>query len=236
MIDDISEVPLNESLVISRYIDNPLLINGLKFDLRLYVLVTCFDPLKIYIYNEGLVRFASEQYDVNTIKSSVFAHLTNYSINKRSEHFIQNKTLNERDFGNKWSLSALQIHLQKLGIDMKMVWERIYDSVIKSIISIENQVLQAMKKIQNVNNNSNRPNSFDIFGFDIILDSDLKPWILEVNLSPSLAYDSPLDFHIKSNLLTDAFNIIGIKKFSRRREVMGKQLKIKPQSIVPNQQ
>lgn len=60
MIDDISEVPLNESLVISRYIDNPLLINGLKFDLRLYVLVTCFDPLKIYIYNEGLVRFASE--------------------------------------------------------------------------------------------------------------------------------------------------------------------------------
>lgn len=68
MIDDISEVPLNESLVISRYIDNPLLINGLKFDMRLYVLVTSFDPLKIYIYNEGLVRFASEPYSTSNIK------------------------------------------------------------------------------------------------------------------------------------------------------------------------
>lgn len=62
MIDDVSEVPLNEQMVISRYIENPLLINGLKFDIRLYVLVTSFEPLKIYIYNEGLVRFASEPY------------------------------------------------------------------------------------------------------------------------------------------------------------------------------
>lgn len=107
MVDDLSEVPLNESLVISKYIDNPLLINGLKFDIRLYVLVTSFEPLKIYIYNEGLVRFASEAYDINTIKSNIFAHLTNYSINKKNEYFIQNKNITERDFGNKWSLSAL---------------------------------------------------------------------------------------------------------------------------------
>lgn len=88
MINELSEVPLNESLVISRYIPNPLLINGLKFDLRLYVLVTSFDPLKIYIYNEGLVRFASEPYDLQNSKQNVYAHLTNYSINKKSEYFV----------------------------------------------------------------------------------------------------------------------------------------------------
>ncbi len=106
MIDDISEVPLNEQLVISKYISNPLLLHGLKFDIRLYVLVTCFDPLKIYIYNEGLVRFASEPYNLSNIKNNAYAHLTNYSINKKSENYIKNKTLTERDFGNKWSLSA----------------------------------------------------------------------------------------------------------------------------------
>lgn len=88
MVDDISEVPQNEPLVISRYIENPLLINGLKFDLRLYVLVTNFDPLKVYVYNEGLVRFASEPYNLESIKSNVYAHLTNYSINKKSENFV----------------------------------------------------------------------------------------------------------------------------------------------------
>lgn len=88
MVDDVSEVPLNESMVISRYIDNPLLINGLKFDLRLYVLVTSFEPLKIYIYNEGLVRFASEPYNLANIKNNAYAHLTNYSINKKSENFV----------------------------------------------------------------------------------------------------------------------------------------------------
>jgi tubulin polyglutamylase TTLL5 len=118
---------------------------------------------------------------------------------------------------------------------MKMMWERIYDAIIKSVISVEHHVFSALKKIQNVNNNSGKSNSFDIFGFDIILDSDLKPWILEVNLSPSLAFDSPLDFHIKTNLLVDTFNIVGVKKFIRKREVMGKSMKMKPSGMMPAQ-
>lgn len=74
--------------MISKYIENPLLINGLKFDLRIYVLMTSIEPLRIYIYNEGLVRFASEPYNLETVKSNVYAHLTNYSINKKSENFV----------------------------------------------------------------------------------------------------------------------------------------------------
>jgi tubulin polyglutamylase TTLL5 len=49
-------VPLEEPMVVAKYIDNPLLINGHKSDLRLYVLVTSYDPLIIYLYEEGLVR------------------------------------------------------------------------------------------------------------------------------------------------------------------------------------
>jgi len=60
IIDDISEVPIKEQCIISWYISNPLLVNGVKFDLRIYVLVTSFDPLRIYVYKEGLTRLATE--------------------------------------------------------------------------------------------------------------------------------------------------------------------------------
>lgn len=59
-IDDISEVPIDENCIISRYVAKPFLINGLKFDLRVYVAVTSMDPWRIYVFHEGLCRFASE--------------------------------------------------------------------------------------------------------------------------------------------------------------------------------
>lgn len=55
----------DDKYVVTRYVDNPLLVDGLKFDLRLYVLVSNFNPLTIYLYSQGLVRFATEPYDPN---------------------------------------------------------------------------------------------------------------------------------------------------------------------------
>jgi len=60
---------------------DPLLIGGFKWDMRVYVLLTSVCPLKVYIYNEGLVRFATDQYDMNNLGNK-FSHLTNTSINK----------------------------------------------------------------------------------------------------------------------------------------------------------
>ena len=71
-------------------------------------------------------------------------------------------------------------------------------------------------------NGMHRANCFEVFGFDILLDSDLKPWLVEVNLSPSLSPDSPLDMTIKTNLLTDTYNLCGIRKFDRRKESLNK--------------
>jgi D-alanine-D-alanine ligase-like ATP-grasp enzyme len=61
-----------------------------------------------------------------------------------------------------------------------------------------------------------RSNCFELFGYDILIDSDLKPWLLEINLSPSLACESPLDTTIKSNLIADTLNMIGVRRFDRR--------------------
>ena len=84
-------------MVASRYISNPLLINGLKFDLRIYIAVTSIDPLRIYIYKEGMARFATEPYDLKNPRNR-FVHLTNYSLNKNAPNF---KDMNEDGKGFK---------------------------------------------------------------------------------------------------------------------------------------
>lgn len=178
--------------MISRYITNPLLINGHKFDLRIYVVVTCYEPLRVYVYKEGLARFASESYSTKFNKNNRYMHLTNYSINKKNDKFVQNEDVEQDDVGFKWSLTAFCNHLEQVGIDMDLMWSRIYDVILKTLSCGDNYVMQAMKK-----NWMYRQNCFEIFGFDILLDSDLKPWIIEVNLSPSLSPDSPLDMAIK---------------------------------------
>jgi tubulin polyglutamylase TTLL5 len=100
---------------------------------------------------------------------------------------------------------------------MDLMWSKIYDVVLKTLACGDHYVLSAMKK-----NNMNRLNCFEVFGFDILIDSELKPWVLEVNMSPSLATDSPLDFKIKTNLLTDTLNLCGLKRFDRKKESQNK--------------
>lgn len=80
-----------------RYIDNPLLIGGKKFDLRLYVLVTSFRPLKAYQFKHGFCRFCTVKYDSNMAElDNMYVHLTNVSIQKHG--VSSNQTLTIRNF------------------------------------------------------------------------------------------------------------------------------------------
>ena len=100
---------------------------------------------------------------------------------------------------------------------MNLLWSRMYDIIIKAVLCVDPHITAALKKMPNVKNNC-----FDLYGFDILIDENMKPWLLEVNLSPSLATDSPLDYTIKSNLLTDTLNLVGIRKFDWRRDNLTK--------------
>ncbi len=100
---------------------------------------------------------------------------------------------------------------------MDLMWSRIYDVIIKTLLCGEQHVQQGLRQYM-----THRTNCFEVFGFDILLDSDLKPWLVEVNLSPSMATESPIDIAIKTNLLNDTFNMIGVKKFDRKKESLNK--------------
>ena len=79
MTDDIQEINVDESCVVSRYVHNPLLINSHKFDLRVYVLVTSIEPLRIYVFKEGLARFATETYNTTDKNNKAFQQRSNES-------------------------------------------------------------------------------------------------------------------------------------------------------------
>jgi tubulin polyglutamylase TTLL5 len=114
--------PCHEDVVVSKYVARPLLVDGYKFDLRLYVAITSFEPLRAYIFDEGLARFSTERYqppDSVSSMSNQYIHLTNYSINKKSLSFVQNNDATADDHGNKWSLSAQKRCLARNGVDVR---------------------------------------------------------------------------------------------------------------------
>lgn len=206
LINHPDQLPFEDHTIVSKYINKPYLIDGFKFDIRLYVCVTCYDPLIIYLYEEGLVRFATVPYhSSHKHLDDQCMHLTNYSINKKSEQYVANDDADVEDFGNKWSLGALLRYLKCEGKDVAALMLRLEDVIIKAIVSVELPVSTACKMFQ-----PHRGNCFELYGFDIILDETLRPWVLEVNLSPSLACDAPLDLKIKTHMISHLFNLIGV--------------------------
>ena len=207
LLTDINTIP--KKTLITHYIYNPHLINGKKYDLRLYLLVTGYCPIKIYLYDNGLARFCSEEYDLNPEKmTDRYIHLTNYSINKTSANFIKNDSTNE-EIGDKWTIGTLKKYFIENNLDFKPVWNKIKDIIIKIILSVSDCAITTFKQFKLRSNNL-----FELYGVDILLDENLNPWLMEVNLNPSLNCDSKLDLKVKSKLLTDIFNIIGVIPFS----------------------
>ncbi len=199
------QIPTSGKNVLSRYIPNPLLIDGLKFDLRIFVTVLSFDPLRIYLHEQGLARFATEKFRDNVKGAAAkYMHLTNYSINKHNPRFKANKDAEDDGAGSKWSLPALYARLASMGVDTARVQAEIEDIVIKTFIAIEPAVSSACHCL------GTRARCFELYGFDILLDAALKPWLLEVNFSPSLGCDTPLDLKIKSTVLADLFSLLGV--------------------------
>lgn len=161
--------------------------------------------MKIYIYEEGLTRFATEPFKVNKNNFNKFVHLTNFSINKKNKKFFINSEAAEKKEGFKWSLNSLKKKLSEMNIDHRLIFNQIEDIVVKTILSIEQIMFTASKKHLNFQNNC-----FELLGFDILVDNNLKPWLVEVNRAPSLSCGSELDFDIKSKLIKDLFNLSGI--------------------------
>lgn len=201
-----------DNFVVQQYISKPFLVDNLKFDLRIYVLVTSCDPLRIYVYKDGLVRFAVNPYQdpSNSNVDDVMMHLTNYAITKHSSDFIR-----DDETGHKRKISHLNKWFDSNGYNKDKIWADIEDVIIKTLI-VSHPTLKHNYRTCFPNHNRGSA-CFEILGFDIMLDRKQKPWLLEVNHSPSFHTDAPLDKEIKEGFLADTLRMLNCSFIERKR-------------------
>lgn len=162
--------PQTHVKVAQQYITNPLLLQGRKFHLRLWLLVTSHQPLRAYLHNQGLVLFSSEPYDTKRpleghgVRPSV-SHVTNYARNEDSW---------------VWDLPRLQ---QQLG---DAAWERLWEQMRVASALTAAAVLGPLRAAHRWLQPSVSNYGFQMMGLDYLIDESLHPWLLEVNSAPSI--------------------------------------------------
>lgn len=118
-------------------------------------------------------------------------HLTNSSVNKQNPAYIMNDGVNSFK-GHKWSFASLWSYLRQENVDVTDLWRQIKDIIVKTFISVESSMNAAISETL-----VSSYTCYELYGFDVLLDENLRPWLLEVNTLPSLQTDSPLDTAIK---------------------------------------
>lgn len=224
LVRKFSDLPLSSytsnEMVVQEYLDKPLLHDGKKFDLRIYVLVSNVKPMLAFLNEEGLARFCTENYAPPTrdnLKNS-YMHLTNYSLNKLSANYKYTEECTEINDGSKRTLASLWKGLEKDGVSK--------DEIIDNIKPLLQRLLVSLQPIIQFNYNSafegkDNGHCFHVLGVDILIDQDLKPWLLEINANPSLNIGhedqtdpkakeiiSPVDKYVKEKVVEDALLIV----------------------------
>ena len=179
-----------DNIIIQKYIENPLLYKGRKFDMRIWVLLT--HQMKVFIFKEGHLKTCSIEYDINSKDS--FSHITNYSFQKNNNNFEKYEIGNEVPF----------YEFQKY-IDEKYP-EKNYKIKIDLMKNLKEIIALTMQSVKDkINNNKNH--QFEIFGYDFMLDENFKPFLIEINTNPGLEESSPWIKIIVPRMLDDALRL-----------------------------
>ncbi|CBZ54072.1 putative tubulin-tyrosine ligase family protein [Neospora caninum Liverpool] len=295
LTNSVDDIRYTDNLVVQEYIANPLLLNGRKFDLRLYVLVTSFNPLEAFVYKQGFARIARVPFTLDPEHlNNRFMHLTNAAIQNEwqeissdsdnevaspryqesspastlssrrrrmskirktttvsdasprclrdssSENFVgvsstvfdvdsrvgeeaerrctKRSRLQEDDEGigtgrheekNEFSgedskilLDELKQRLEKNGIDWEAVWQKVLLVILKSLSCCGDSI-------------PHHPNAFELFGYDVLIDADMKPWLIEVNSSPSMGQEHETDRKVKPGLIEDTLRLVNPMPYDR---------------------
>lgn len=184
--------PQTKSWVVQKYVEHPFLFNGRKFDIRVWAVVT--DDYRIFFYKHGYLRTSSAEYNLKDKNN--YVHLTNQCLQVKGEGYAQHEE------GNTLNYEDLQRYLDEfypqynLNVE-ELLLPRIKDLIIDTFLSVK----------RNMNSN-NRENSFELFGFDFLLDEDFRIWLIEVNHNPFLGTPNEYMKVLVPRMIEDMLKIV----------------------------
>ncbi|CAJ1340443.1 unnamed protein product [Effrenium voratum] len=199
------------SAVASKYLAEPLLVEGRKVDLRLYVLVTRLEPLEAFVFREGLVRFCGPNYAAAGYED-LGAHISNNA--------VQSKGLRHAA-GQNWTLQQLWEHLDaepraEAQLSPGLLWPRLLRLVRDALALWRPTALRYARAAAEVR----ELRCYSLLAFDVLVDRRGGCWLLEVNSKPALHAQSPslkaifpVHFAVKSALLADLFSLVGLPRY-----------------------
>jgi len=179
--------------IVQKYIDKPYLINKRKFDLRIYSLITSINGgMQGYYYSEGYIRTSSKEFSLNNLNRMI--HLTNDAVQKKGEDY------GRFEAGNKLSYAEFQRYL-----------DANYGEPVSFLNDILPRIIRLMKDTMLATFTKLDPepkqHSFEVYGYDFMLDADLKPWLIEVNTNPCLELSANTLARVIPAMLDNAFLI-----------------------------
>ena len=202
VVRDLADVPVDNKFMVQDYLDDPHLINDRKYVLRLYVLVSSVEPLRVYLYDEGFAKLASDPYDLDDLDNP-FAHLTNPDINALNEDAEAPVVfVNFKEY-RKW--------LREQGHDDVVLFDKVRDLVTITSLSVRERMRGRTSQIEAPTNGC-----YELMGFDCFINSDLKPYLLECNLSPDLKVCSgpedggDVEYEVKNQVVVDMVSLLGL--------------------------
>ncbi|XP_045460809.1 probable tubulin polyglutamylase ttll-15 [Harmonia axyridis] len=192
----------SNSTFVQEFVAKPLLVNGHKFDIGIYTVITSIDPLRIYIYNgDAILRFCPVKYypfDAKNLDKYVVGddYLPVWRVPSLEYYY------NELGFGMKESLNA---YLKSKGKDPTRIWDQIEDSLRITILAKEQQILSVVNKFRH------KRNFFEMMRFDFLVDENLNVFLLEANMSPNLSSAHfPPNQLLYQQVLFNVLSLIGI--------------------------
>lgn len=190
-------------VVVQRYIDRPYLIEGRKGHCRIYGLITSADPLRAYVYSEGIVRIAPEPYDPDAAKGGgPSMHVTNTALHVGHPDLDISQDASQDDVGSIRSLSALLRRMTADGLDGSKVLDE-----IKTLMEWHVRMLAAQGLF--VRQAAGRPpRAFPpkLFGLDVLIDAEGHPWLIEMQRTPA-AKGAPLVEKINLEMYQSVFRM-----------------------------